>query len=174
MKSLWAMLWQQTTCPRQSMRQTFVLLGLSVNIKSNLQPQSRTLKNMIQMNRTTELNGQCKIQVTKLSLQTPWSDAGTWRSLIHRQTKQTSFIQESWHEGKYIHTVSQIWSLIGLLSIVTIRAPNSTPIVRSWTGWNLLSVNCKSRHDFPTPVLQRKKETHVKKNHRNIHESQIY
>lgn len=25
------------------------------------------------------------------------------------------------------------------------------PIVRSWTGWNLLSVNCSNRHDFPTP-----------------------
>ena len=35
---------------------------------------------------------------------------------------------------------------------VTIRAPNSTPIVRSCTGWNLLSVNCNSRQDFPTPV----------------------
>ena len=36
--------------------------------------------------------------------------------------------------------------------MVTMRAPNSTPMVRSCTGWNLLSVNCKSRHDFPTPV----------------------
>lgn len=25
------------------------------------------------------------------------------------------------------------------------------PIVRSWTGWNRLSVNCRRRHDFPTP-----------------------
>lgn len=25
------------------------------------------------------------------------------------------------------------------------------PMVRSWTGWNLLSVNCSNRHDFPTP-----------------------
>lgn len=31
------------------------------------------------------------------------------------------------------------------------------PIVRSWTGWNLLSVNCSNRHDFPTP----EKQTHT-------------
>ena len=24
-------------------------------------------------------------------------------------------------------------------------------MVRSWTGWNRLSVNCRSRQDFPTP-----------------------
>ena len=35
------------------------------------------------------------------------------------------------------------------------RAPNSTPMVRSWTGWNLLSVNCSSKHDLPTPVSNR-------------------
>ena len=39
------------------------------------------------------------------------------------------------------------WSLIGRPSMVTIRAP----MVRSWTGWNLLLVNCKSGHDLPTP-----------------------
>jgi len=39
-----------------------------------------------------------------------------------------------------------------LSSTVTMRAPNSTPMVRSCTGWNLLSVNCRSRHDLPTPV----------------------
>ena len=32
------------------------------------------------------------------------------------------------------------------------RAPNSTPIVRSCTGWKRLSVNCSSRQDLPTPV----------------------
>lgn len=48
--------------------------------------------------------------------------------------------------------VSQICSLICLLSIVIMRAPNSTPIVKSWTGWNLLSVNCRRRQDFPTPA----------------------
>lgn len=48
-------------------------------------------------------------------------------------------------------TVSQIWSLICLLSMVIMRAPNSTPMVRSCTGWNLLSVNCSRRQDFPTP-----------------------
>ena len=40
------------------------------------------------------------------------------------------------------------WSLIGRPSMVTIRAP----MVRSWTGWNLLLVNCKSGHDLPTPT----------------------
>lgn len=32
------------------------------------------------------------------------------------------------------------------------------PIVRSWTGWNLLSVNCSNRHDLPTPE---KENTHL-------------
>lgn len=27
------------------------------------------------------------------------------------------------------------------------------PIVKSWTGWNLLSVNCRSKHDLPTPNI---------------------
>ena len=49
-------------------------------------------------------------------------------------------------------TVSHIWSLICLPSMLIIRAPNSTPIVRSWTGWNLLSVNWRRRQDLPTPV----------------------
>lgn len=49
-------------------------------------------------------------------------------------------------------TVSHICNFMGLLSMVIILAPNSTPIVKSCTGWNLLSVNCKSRHDFPTPT----------------------
>ena len=35
-----------------------------------------------------------------------------------------------WVWGR-VGTVSQIWSLICFLSIVTIRAPNSTPMVRS-------------------------------------------
>jgi hypothetical protein len=54
--------------------------------------------------------------------------------------------------------VSQIWSLMGLLSIVIMRAPNSTPMVRSCTGWKRLSVNCSSRHDFPTPATQTNKQ----------------
>lgn len=49
-------------------------------------------------------------------------------------------------------TVSQICSFIGFPSIVTILAPNSTPIVKSWTGWKRLSVNCRRRQDFPTPA----------------------
>jgi len=46
---------------------------------------------------------------------------------------------------------------MGRESMVTMRAPNSTPMVRSWTGWNLLSVNWRSRHDFPTPAPHRRK-----------------
>jgi hypothetical protein len=49
-------------------------------------------------------------------------------------------------------TVSQIWSLIWLLSMVMVLEPNSTPIVRSCTGWKRLSVNWRSKQDFPTAV----------------------
>lgn len=49
-------------------------------------------------------------------------------------------------------TVSQICNLICFPSMLIILAPNSTPIVRSCTGWNRLSVNCNSKHDLPTPV----------------------
>ncbi len=49
-------------------------------------------------------------------------------------------------------TVSHICSLICLPSMFTIRAPNSTPMVRSCTGWKRLSVNWRSRHDLPTPA----------------------
>ena len=48
--------------------------------------------------------------------------------------------------------VSQICSFMCLLSMVTMRAPNSTPMVRSCTGWKRLSVNCSSRQDLPTPA----------------------
>lgn len=48
-------------------------------------------------------------------------------------------------------TVSQICSFICRLSMLIMRAPNSTPMVKSCTGWNLLSVNCSSRQDLPTP-----------------------
>jgi len=44
-------------------------------------------------------------------------------------------------------------TLIDLSAILIIRAPNSTPIVKSCTGWKRLSVNCKRRHDLPTPVI---------------------
>lgn len=36
--------------------------------------------------------------------------------------------------------------------MVIMRAPNSTPIVKSCTGWKRLSVNCSRRHDLPTPT----------------------
>lgn len=80
----------------------------------------------------------------------------------------------TWHQA--LHTVSQICSLICLLSILTRRAPNSTPVlswwryeashrhmrsrgirwyhqipmVRSCTGWKRLSVNWSNKHDLPT------------------------
>jgi len=49
-------------------------------------------------------------------------------------------------------TVSHICSLICFPSMLIMRAPNSTPMVRSCTGWKRLSVNCSSRQDFPTPA----------------------
>lgn len=36
--------------------------------------------------------------------------------------------------------------------MLIILAPNSTPIVKSWTGWKRLSVNWSRRHDLPTPT----------------------
>ena len=48
--------------------------------------------------------------------------------------------------------VSQICNLICLSAMEIMRAPNSTPIVRSWTGWKRLSVNWSRRQDLPTPV----------------------
>jgi hypothetical protein len=44
------------------------------------------------------------------------------------------------------------WSLTCAPSTATMRAPNSTPMVRSWTGWKRLSVNWRRRQDLPTPV----------------------
>ena len=52
-------------------------------------------------------------------------------------------------------TVSQICSLICFWSMLIMRAPNSTPMVRSCTGWKRLSVNCRSRQDLPTPEVVR-------------------
>ena len=52
--------------------------------------------------------------------------------------------------------VSQICSLMFFSWIWIVRAPNSTPIVRSCYWRNRLSVNWSSRHDFPTPITQRK------------------
>lgn len=51
--------------------------------------------------------------------------------------------------------MSQICNLICFPSILIIRAPNSTPMVKSCTGWKRLSVNCRSRQDFPTPAQTR-------------------
>jgi hypothetical protein len=42
-----------------------------------------------------------------------------------------------------------VWSR---LLLAFMRAPQATPIVKSWTGWKRLSVNCSSKHDLPTPV----------------------
>ena len=41
--------------------------------------------------------------------------------------------------------------LTSFSSRLIMRAPNSTPIVKSCTGWNRLSVNWSNRHDLPTP-----------------------
>ena len=48
--------------------------------------------------------------------------------------------------------MSHICSLICFPSMLIMRAPNSTPMVRSCTGWKRLYVNCSSRQDFPTPA----------------------
>mgnify|MGYP001811072070 CR=1 FL=1 len=61
-----------------------------------------------------------------------------------------------------MRTVSQICSLICFWSMLIMRAPNSTPMVRSCTGWKRLSVNCSSRHDFPTPAWRRKERRGVR------------
>ena len=49
--------------------------------------------------------------------------------------------------------------------MVTMRLPNSTPMVKSCTRWNRLSVNCNNRQDLPTPAKAEKKrgkkEKHV-------------
>ena len=42
------------------------------------------------------------------------------------------------------------------------RAPNSTPIVRSCCWRNLLSVNCSRRQDFPTPKRESAKLVRLK------------
>ncbi len=49
------------------------------------------------------------------------------------------------------NTVSQIDSLTYLPSILTILAPNSTPIVTSCFYRNLLSINYNKIQLFPTP-----------------------
>ena len=51
----------------------------------------------------------------------------------------------------FLITVSQICSFMLFLLILSILAPNSTPIVTSCLSRYRLSVNCKSKHDFPTP-----------------------
>lgn len=47
--------------------------------------------------------------------------------------------------------------------MVTILDPNSTPMVKSCTRWNLLSVNCNNRHDFPTPEVSFKQDERERK-----------
>ena len=49
--------------------------------------------------------------------------------------------------------------------MVTILDPNSTPMVKSCTRWNLLSMNCNKRHDFPTPEVSfvREREREIEK-----------
>ena len=54
---------------------------------------------------------------------------------------------------------------MGLLSMVIMRAPNSTPMVRSCTGWKRLSVNCSSRHDLPTPAAKQSQAGEGRQHH---------
>ena len=42
--------------------------------------------------------------------------------------------------------------------MVTMRLPNSTPMVKSCTRWNRLSVNCNNRQDLPTPAKEERKQ----------------
>ena len=55
--------------------------------------------------------------------------------------------------------VSQICSLMFFSWIWIVRAPNSTPIVRSCCWRNLLSVNWRSRQDLPTPRKKAQENT---------------
>lgn len=59
---------------------------------------------------------------------------------MQRKGPSSSFL-EVLAPSQRARTVSQICSLICLESMVIMRAPNSTPMVRSCTGWNRLSVN---------------------------------
>ena len=42
------------------------------------------------------------------------------------------------------------------------RLPNSTPMVKSCTRWNRLSVNCNNRQDLPTPAKAKRREERKK------------
>ena len=57
--------------------------------------------------------------------------------------------------------VSQICNLICLLSMVIIRAPNSTPIVRSCSGRKRLSVKRKSKQEHCKCLRKRKSKLQV-------------
>ena len=52
--------------------------------------------------------------------------------------------------------------------MVTILDPNSTPMVKSCTRWNLLSVNCNNRHDFPTPEVSFKQDERERKSQTSV------
>ena len=56
--------------------------------------------------------------------------------------------------------------------MVTILDPNSTPMVKSCTRWNLLSVNCNNRHDFPTPEVSFKQDEREREREREREKSQ--
>lgn len=76
-------------------------------------------------------------------------------SSVIRTSNRTERFLTSLQQSVYIYskcTVSQIWSFTCFSPMLIILAPNSTPIVRSCTGWNRLSVNWRSRQDFPTPM----------------------
>jgi hypothetical protein len=58
--------------------------------------------------------------------------------------------------------------------MVTILDPNSTPMVKSCTRWNLLSVNCNNRHDFPTPEVSFKQDERERERERKSQTSVFY
>ena len=58
--------------------------------------------------------------------------------------------------------------------MVTILDPNSTPMVKSCTRWNLLSVNCNNRHDFPTPEVSFKQDERERERERKRQTSVFY
>ena len=67
---------------------------------------------------------------------------------------QISEISEDEHP-KFI-PLNQIFWLLCIYNWQNILSDHSyLPIVKSWTGWKRLSVNWRSKHDFPTPEKEK-------------------
>ena len=89
----------------------------------------------------------------------PWNFIGFQDSY---STNNLTKVQKSkeersaWRRDKKLTlTVSQMWSLMVLLPTLMVRVSNSIPRVILCTSWNIFSVTCRARHDFPTPVTNR-------------------